>query len=80
MGNNPQNILNSLMGFMGNPNCMNLTSNSVKEVKGKKKNKGKIVGNENEKKSDWYCQHCNNLNYSFRVVCNRCQVMKPILK
>ena len=24
------------------------------------------------KKDDWYCTFCNNLNYSFRIKCNRC--------
>ena len=24
------------------------------------------------KKEDWYCSFCNNLNYSFRTKCNRC--------
>lgn len=23
---------------------------------------------------DWICMSCNNLNYSFRKVCNRCKV------
>ena len=27
-----------------------------------------------ERKADWICQWCNNLNYSFRKACNRCQV------
>jgi len=29
-----------------------------------------------ERKSDWICQWCNNLNYSFRKFCNRCQIMR----
>lgn len=75
------NILNSLIGFIGNPCFLNLSTNSIKDNKGKKKNKGKtpIIG-ENERKSDWYCPHCTNLNYSFRIVCNRCQMMKPLTK
>lgn len=28
--------------------------------------------NKTNKKNDWYCSFCNNLNYSFRVKCNRC--------
>lgn len=28
------------------------------------------------KKDDWYCSFCNNLNYSFRVKCNRCGASK----
>ena len=27
-----------------------------------------------ERKADWVCGGCGNLNYSFRKVCNRCQV------
>lgn len=30
-----------------------------------------------ERKSDWICPNCKNLNYSFRVICNRCQIPKP---
>ena len=26
---------------------------------------------------DWVCMKCKNLNFSFRVVCNRCQLPKP---
>ena len=32
--------------------------------------------NVNNKKGDWLCSFCKNLNYSFRKVCNRCQVPK----
>jgi len=32
--------------------------------------------NENNKKGDWICSFCKNLNYSFRKICNRCQVPK----
>ena len=27
-----------------------------------------------EKKTDWICLNCNNLNYAFRKFCNRCQI------
>ena len=29
-----------------------------------------------EKKVDWVCPLCNNLNYAFRTVCNRCKIRK----
>ena len=29
-----------------------------------------------ERKKDWLCSYCGNLNYSFRVCCNRCQASK----
>jgi hypothetical protein len=28
------------------------------------------------KKADWVCPKCNNLNYSFRKFCNRCQLLR----
>ena len=30
----------------------------------------------NNKKGDWICINCRNLNYSFRTVCNRCKIPK----
>jgi len=29
-----------------------------------------------ERKMDWYCPKCGNLNYSFRKLCNRCQIIR----
>ena len=26
---------------------------------------------------DWTCTNCRNLNFAFRVVCNRCKLPKP---
>ena len=31
-----------------------------------------------ERVGDWICSKCNNLNFSFRTVCNRCKVDKLI--
>ena len=31
-----------------------------------------------DKKKDWICTFCNNLNYSFRIKCNRCKVNKEL--
>ena len=31
---------------------------------------------ENNKNGDWICSYCNNLNYSFRTICNRCRIPK----
>ena len=28
------------------------------------------------KKNDWICINCGNLNYSFRMFCNRCRIPK----
>lgn len=38
-----------------------------------KSNKKKIP---KEKKKDWICPFCMNLNYAFRMICNRCQIPK----
>ena len=45
--------------------------NSYKKNYYKKKNK--II---KDKKKDWVCQLCFNLNYAFRTECNRCKVPK----
>jgi len=29
-----------------------------------------------EREGDWVCLQCKNLNFSFRVSCNRCQISK----
>ena len=29
------------------------------------------------RKGDWQCPKCNNLNFAFRVLCNRCKLPKP---
>ena len=45
-----------------------------------KSNKENKINNElkdqNNKKGDWICINCNNLNYSFRAICNRCKIPK----
>ena len=40
------------------------------------------VKERNNKKGDWICINCRNLNYSFRTFCNRCKIPKidPTLK
>ena len=37
-----------------------------------KKNKNILRG----QKKDWICPFCKNLNYSFRIICNRCKIPK----
>ena len=29
-----------------------------------------------DKKNDWFCSYCNNLNFSFRNKCNKCKISK----
>ena len=35
-------------------------------------NNGKVI----ERIGDWICINCDNLNFSFRTICNRCQLSK----
>lgn len=30
----------------------------------------------NERKGDWICVECKNLNFAFRTECNRCHISK----
>ena len=30
-----------------------------------------------KRKGDWICPECHNLNFAFRIVCNRCKITKP---
>ena len=43
-------------------------------------NKNRIIHKKNkfpkEKKVDWVCPLCHNLNYAFRTLCNRCKIPK----
>lgn len=55
----------------------------IKDLKSKNENKdlnnNNIPNNykeRNNKKGDWICINCRNLNYSFRTVCNRCKIPK----
>ena len=48
-----------------------------KEIMGTKDMKGKKE--KHNKKGDWVCSNCKNLNYSFRTVCNRCRIPKVYL-
>jgi len=45
--------------------------------KQKKKKGKKIIENTSKnRKGDWTCQYCFNLNFSFRKLCNRCNALK----
>jgi hypothetical protein len=55
----------------------NMYNNSDKKeyIKDKNKNENKKKNFE-ERKGDWLCLFCNNLNFSFRTKCNRCKMTK----
>ena len=44
------------------------------ELKSVEKKKKPLI----ERKGDWQCPMCHNLNFSFRVTCNRCKLPKEI--
>ena len=29
-----------------------------------------------ERNGDWICSSCKNLNFTFRIICNRCHLLK----
>jgi len=31
-----------------------------------------------ERVGDWVCTSCNNLNFSFRKICNRCKISRDV--
>jgi hypothetical protein len=76
-GNNINNNSNGLKS-----NYINSTNNGQNEQylfsKNNKKNKKvKKLNNQKHKEKrpfDWVCNRCNNLNYSFRIFCNICNL------
>ena len=66
---------NNINYFKTNPfnYHMNMKNNNCNKNRNKKKKKRYI-----EKEGDWPCFDCKNINFSFRVVCNRCKLPKEI--
>ena len=58
---------------------MNTNRKKKKKLKKKKKKKEKEIQRRYEiRKGDWFCQYCFNLNYAFRVECNKCNNSKIV--
>ena len=53
-----------------NKNIQLKEKNKSKDAKNNKKNKNN--NNINAKPGDWFCSKCDNLNFAFRTICNRC--------
>ena len=56
----------------GIPKQAKLITSSINPLKLAELEQNKILNH----KGDWSCSNCNNLNYAFRLVCNRCQMPK----
>ena len=65
--------LNHRSFFTKNFNDSN-ENNKIKKNKIKKNKKKDLI----ERKGDWICYKCKNLNFSFRDFCNRCNLNKEI--
>ena len=70
--NNINDLKNNYIININNQNEQQLFSkNNKKSKKSKKSNNPKHKG---KRPFDWICNRCNNLNYSFRVYCNICNL------
>ena len=49
---------------------------TIEEINKKKEDNKKNKKKAKERKTDWLCLHCQNLNYGFRKNCNRCQIQR----
>ena len=72
---NVNNNINALKNkYIINTNSQNdnfFFSKNTKKSKAKKNNNQKI---KDKRPFDWICNRCNNLNYSFRIICNICNL------
>ena len=60
--------------YIGTPIFFNTIPNIPKYCYNKTyKKKGKMF---TEREGDWVCHNCKNLNFAFRVECNRCHLQK----
>lgn len=74
--NDVQMNVNSNSYFPKNYFINNNNNNYVHNPKGHHNNKGKKPFEIRE--GDWTCFNCNNLNFSFRLKCNRCGLSKEL--
>lgn len=68
------------MGEEGNGGVKNQIENKKKDQmklqQSTKKDDDEKKKKLKERKGDWTCAKCGNLNFSFRIICNRCQLPK----
>ena len=71
---NLNNTLNDNSNFNFNNN--NLIQFPIQKSFFNDKKSNKNLKKIEERKGDWKCKKCNNLNFSFRSICNRCKRLK----
>ena len=92
MNNNNNNNINNLFNITNNYNNsnkifdkkINNNNNNNNNINNKLKYSNKLDINEvkkknkpfTERKGDWICNSCKNLNFAFRLFCNRCHLDK----
>ena len=74
--------------FLARTKCNRCGLNKTAKINTKSKNENKAVssgintdykkinksmGIYSQRNGDWTCSKCNNLNFSFRIFCNRCE-------
>lgn len=70
--NNSNDLKNNYINSANSQNEQYLFSkNTKKNKKNKKTNNQKT---KEKRPFDWICNRCNNLNYSFRIFCNICNL------
>ena len=72
MKNNHCNKIQTFSLSKGKKSVFSKNNKSITKIKKKKKKEIKKLKNYNIKKGDWLCKYCNNLNFSFRIICNKC--------
>lgn len=72
------NLNSKYINYFNNQNEFKQNNKKYRKCKTKAKNKDNNLKNKStyNKKGDWLCQNCFNLNFSFRNFCNRCRVPK----
>lgn len=72
--NNSNVYYNNYIFSSNNQNEHNIFSKFAKNKKGKKAQKKLMEKYKDKRPYDWICNRCNNLNYSFRTICNICKL------
>ena len=75
--NNSQSLFNNSNVFNNNIISINNQNEQISNIikrRGKKIRKKFNKKYKDKRPSDWICNRCGNLNYSFRAICNICKL------